>query len=135
MHEYRIRVRLSETDALGIVYYANYFVYFDVARIELLREAGITQKSMEENGFLFLCVEASCKYLSSLNLDEFITVKTWIEKVGNTSIVYRHVIIKENGKEAAQGYVRDVLTNKEGKPIPIPEQWKLALSKYIKTNL
>jgi len=134
MHEYKLRVRLSETDALGIVYYSNYFVYFDVARIELLRDAGITKDELDKNGFLFLCAEANCKYLSPLYLDELITVKTWIEKIGNTSLVYRHSIIKENGKEAAQGYIRDVLTNKEGKPVTIPLDWRKALSKYMKEN-
>jgi conserved hypothetical protein TIGR00051 len=134
MHEYKIRVRLSETDCLGIVYYANYFVYFDMARIELLRSIGITNKEMEKRGLTFVCAEASCKYLSSLEFDELITVITWIEKLGNSSIIYRHSILKENGKEAAQGYVRDVLVDKTGKPVIIPEDWRISLGKYVSST-
>jgi acyl-CoA thioester hydrolase len=132
MHQCKLRVRLSETDCLKIVYYANYFVYFDVARIELLREAGINQREMEKKGLVFLCAEASCKYLLPLEFDEQITIKTWIERIGKTSITYRHLILKEDGREAAEGYVKDVLANNERKPLEIPEEWRTALSKYIK---
>jgi acyl-CoA thioester hydrolase len=132
MHEYKVRVRLSETDCLGIAYYSNYFVYFDVARIELLRDAGITKNDMDKRGLTFVCAEASCKYLASLEFDEIITVKTWIEKIGNSSIVYRHLILKENGVEAAQGYVRDVLVDKNRKLVTIPEEWRNSLIKYLK---
>ncbi len=131
-HITKIRVRLSETDALGIVYYSNYLVYFDVARLELLRELEITTKAMEERGLMFLCSEVSCKYLSPLKVDEMVTVKTWIERIGRSSVVYGHVLINEEDREAARGHVRDVLTDKSRKPVEIPNDWRLALSKYLK---
>jgi len=129
IHEIQIRVRLSETDALGIVYYSNYFIYFDVARIELLRSVGIDSEILDEQGFKFLCLEASCKYLVPLRFDDLITVKTWIEKIGEKSIVYKHLIVK-NGSNVAEGHVVDVLTDLNGKPVKLPDEWKKNLSKY-----
>jgi len=129
IHEIQIRVRLSETDALGIVYYSNYFIYFDVARIELLRSVGIDSEILDKKWFKFLCLEASCKYLVPLRFDDLITVKTWIEKIGEKSIVYKHLIVK-NGSNVAEGHVVDVLTDLNGKPVKLPDEWKKNLSKH-----
>ncbi|HLI46135.1 MAG TPA: acyl-CoA thioesterase [Geobacterales bacterium] len=131
MHELKLTVRLSETDALGIVYYANYLVYFDIARIELLKEAKITFKELKRLGYQFLCAEVNCRYLAPINLDEHISIFTWIEKIGRTSINYRHKILKEDGRIAAHGYVRDVLVDNHGNPVLIPEEWKTSLRKYM----
>lgn len=133
IHETIIRVRLSETDTLGVVYYSNYFVYFDVARIEFLRDIGIDNEKLKSKGFKFFCLEARCNYLAPLRFDDLIKVKTWIEKIGEKSIVYRHLILKEE-KKIAEGYIVDVLVDSEDRPVNIPQEWKEKLSKYLVTS-
>jgi|BEDMetMinimDraft_2_1075160.scaffolds.fasta_scaffold02435_6 acyl-CoA thioester hydrolase, YbgC/YbaW family len=132
MHEIELRIRLSETDALGIVYYSNYFVFFDIARIELLREIGIDSNYLNKSGINFVCSEACCKYLLPLEFDDLILIKTWIERLGKTSISYRHIIVKKkDNREAAHGFIRDVLVDNKKQPIQIPEYMREKLERYL----
>lgn len=131
-HRLGITVRLNETDALGLVYYANYFVYFDLARTELLRGLGLAPGELARQGLLFLAAEARCRYLSPVGLDERLIVETWIRRLGRTSITYAHLIRRaEGGEEVAEGEVRDVLANRERRPVPLPEAWAEKLRRYL----
>ncbi|MDJ0269950.1 MAG: acyl-CoA thioesterase [Aigarchaeota archaeon] len=131
-HVTRLRVRLSETDTLGIVYYGQYFVYFDVARLELLRELGITSDYLQRLGLHFVAAEASCRYFGSARFDELLQVKTWISKLGNSSIRYEHIIERENdGQKLVHGFVVDVLVDADGRPVSLPAEMREKLSKYL----
>ena len=72
----RIRVRYAETDKMGVVYYANYFVWFEVGRTDLLRESGWNYREMETDGFVLPVIEARCAYRASAKYDDEIEVRT-----------------------------------------------------------
>src|SRR5204863_4018597 len=78
MHSHRthIRVRYAETDQMGVVYYANYFVWFEVARTDLLRTLGWTYREMEASGVMLPVIEAHCEYRRPARYDDEIEVRT-----------------------------------------------------------
>ncbi|MER3602305.1 MAG: hypothetical protein C4339_06305 [Nitrososphaerota archaeon] len=131
-HALALRVRLNETDALGVVYYANYFVYFDLARTELLRGLGLGPQQLELSGLRFLAAEARCRYLAPVGPDEELVVETWLKRIGRTSITYRHRVKRSGGKRVAEGEVRDVLADKAGRPVPLPQAWVEKLKPYLR---
>jgi len=130
-HITKLRVRLSETDTLGVVYYGNYFTYFDVARLELLRAVGITDEYLKSLSVMFVAAEAHCKYFSSARFDDLLEVRTWISKLGKSSIKYEHAIFREDGVKLVEGYVVDVMVNKDRKPHPIPDEIREKLRRYV----
>jgi acyl-CoA thioester hydrolase len=88
----RIRVRYQETDAAGVVYYANYLVYFEVARVEALRAAGMPIAAVEERGVVLPAVSATCTYHSPAHVDDLLDVAMWTEHVGRASFGFRYEV-------------------------------------------
>ena len=125
----QVRVRLSETDALGVVYYGQYLTYFDISRLELLRKAGITLQYLRRRKLGFVARESTCSYISSAKFDEVLTLKVRVSRIGTSSIVYSHKV--ERGKvKIAEGRITDVLVGDHGNPVGIPEDIRERLSRY-----
>ncbi len=121
------RVPYADTDKMGVVYYANYFVYFERLRNELFRESGVSYVEIEESGLLFPVAEAFCDYHRSAKYDDLITIDGWVEWVegSRVRIGYR---IHCNGEALVTGYTIHVVINTEGKPRRVPESLKTLLS-------
>lgn len=132
LHELSLRVRLPETDLFGVVYYSNYFAYFDLARLELLRTIGVTQEYLKGRHLQFYAAQASCKYHSSAHFDETIKIQSWISDVGRKSVTYRHRI-KRGRDLLVDGQVTDVLVDERQKPVQIPDDLteKLAVAHIL----
>lgn len=124
-----VRVRLSETDALGVVYYGQYLTYFDLSRLEMLREAGVTPQYLIRKRLGFVAAEVACRYLSSARFDEVLRLDVRVEKVGRSSVTYSHEITK-NGAKVATGRVTDVMVGAGGRPATIPEAIRKKLARY-----
>ena len=124
------RVRLSETDALGVVYYGQYLTYFDVSRLELLRDAGITLQFLKERGLGFVAAEAVCRYRSSAKFDDVLTLRVKVERIGRSSVVYSHEV-RDGERTVAEGRVTDVMVGRDGRPLPIDRDIRDRLSKHI----
>ncbi len=88
----RIRVRYEETDAAGVVYYANYLVYFEVARVEALRAVGRPIVAVEERGVVLPAVSATCAYHCPAHVDDLLDVAMWTEHVGRASFGFRYEV-------------------------------------------
>ena len=84
--EHQVRVRYAEADRMGYVYYGNYAVYFEVARVEALRSLGITYKSMEDSGILMPVLNFSIEYFKPGFYDDLITIKTTIAQLPGVKI-------------------------------------------------
>ena len=97
-HEIELRVRYAETDQMGRVYYGNYAQYFEVGRVEWLREFGISYKSMEEQGILLPVVSLSVKYKKSARYDDIVKVKTKLVKMPSATIEFDYEITNESGE-------------------------------------
>ena len=87
-----IRVRYQETDAAGVVYYANYLVYFEVARVESLRAVGMPITEVERRGVILPAVSASCTYRSPAHVDDLLEVAMWTDHVGRASFGFAYEV-------------------------------------------
>ncbi len=100
-----IRVRYQETDAAGVVYYSNYLVYFEVARVESLRAVGMPITEVERRGVILPAVSASCTYHSPAHVDDLLEVAMWTEHVGRASFGFGYEVrrVAEGGAGPALG--------------------------------
>ncbi|MEW6230813.1 MAG: thioesterase family protein [Chloroflexota bacterium] len=126
-----LRVRYAETDAQGIVYYANYFIWFEVARVNYLKALGLNYAELERSGLGFVIAEASCRYHAPAHFDEAITVKTWVEDVKNRSFSLGYQVVnQDSGRILATGKTVQVFVDASGKPVPIPAQIRDSLTSH-----
>ncbi|MFN8855753.1 MAG: acyl-CoA thioesterase [Planctomycetaceae bacterium] len=89
-HELEIRVRYSETDAMGFLHHANYFIYFELGRTELLRAQGGNYRAMEESGLFMVVVSLECSYKKPARYDDVLKLKTTIVRVSAAKIVHEY---------------------------------------------
>ncbi|MEN2997740.1 MAG: thioesterase family protein [Brevinematia bacterium] len=92
--ETRIRVRYSETDQMGVVYYANYFIWMEIGRTDLIRKWGITYKEIEERGFLLPVIYASAKFLGSAYYDDEIIIQSALVELTKTRVSIGYKIFR-----------------------------------------
>jgi acyl-CoA thioester hydrolase len=118
-----LRVRYAETDRMDVVYYANYLVWFEVARADLLRALGWTYREMEHTGVMLPVIEAHCEYRRPARYDDEIEVHT----VGRLSSPVRmefsyEVVLKPQGDIAAIGRTVHAATGRDGRPCRLPDR-------------
>ncbi len=123
MHESQIRVRYQETDNMGVVYYANYFVWFEVARTEYLRSLGISYRELEKKGMYLMVASASCQYKYPARYDDIVKIESSISKMKNSSLNFEYKLFIGE-KLIALGQSVHVFTNKEGRPVRMPKEIK-----------
>ena len=124
-HETRLRVRYAETDQMGVVYYANYFVWMELGRAECCRAIGFRYKDMEANdGILLAVVDAHCRYLFPARYDEEIAVTTRIAMANRRMVEFQYDIrdpVVE--QKIAHGETRHIFLNRDMKPVKLPEKY------------
>jgi len=127
------RVRYAETDQMGVVYYANYLVWMEVGRVELVRSLGFQYKDLEQNEGLYLSViDAQCRYLFPARYDQEIIVETSLAKVSSRTIEFSYRIRSaEPERLLAEGSTRHIWLNREWKPTRLPENYRGALQVAI----
>lgn len=101
--ETEIRVRYGETDQMGVVYHGNYAQYFEVGRVEWLRQYGVSYKQMEENGIMLPVISLSVKFIKSARYDDLIKVRTQLVKLPSASIEFNYEILNEKMELLATG--------------------------------
>ncbi|HEY2825010.1 MAG TPA: thioesterase family protein [Gemmatimonadales bacterium] len=87
-----VRVRYAETDQMGVVYHANYFVWCDMARTEYLREAGASYRELEVTGLRLAVVEASARYRRPARFDEVVRVRCWVRSSESRRVAFGYAI-------------------------------------------
>lgn len=102
-NETKIRVRYGETDQMGVVYHANYAVYFEVGRTEWLREFGLSYSGMEADGVMLPVVSLNINYKNSARYDDVLKVKTMLKKMPTASIEFYYELTTESGVLLATG--------------------------------
>ncbi|MGC8554927.1 MAG: acyl-CoA thioesterase [Candidatus Acidulodesulfobacterium sp.] len=93
-----LKVRYEETDAMSVVYYGKYFVFFEVARTEYLKNIGYKYTDIEKEGFYFVVAESNCKYFNPAKYDDDLKIYTKIEYIKNSSFNFIYEIARENNK-------------------------------------
>lgn len=120
--EIKIRVRYAETDRMGFVYYGNYATYFEVARVEWLRELGINYLELENNGIALPVVELKIRYFKPAFYDQFLTVRTLVKEFSGVRLTFGHETFNESGELINSAEVQLVFINTSTlKPSSPPE--------------
>ena len=119
-HEITIRVRYAETDRMGLLHHANYLVYFEQARTELLRSLGVTYKDLEDQGFLLVLTRAEVKYRSPARYDDVLTIRTTVTRTTAVRIEHRYEVFRE-GTLIAEGETTLASVDRTGKVQALPE--------------
>jgi acyl-CoA thioester hydrolase len=127
-HLTRIRVRYAETDQMGVVYYANYLVWMEVARVELCKSLGFRYRDMElEDGVLLAVVEAQCRYLYPARFDEEVIVETRVAEANTRLVSFSYEMrLADGDRKLATGSTRHIFCNREMKPVRLPAKYLAA---------
>ena len=125
-----IRVRYADTDRMGVVYYANYFVWFEVGRTEWLRETGWSYRDMEADGGLILpVIEAHCEYRQSARYDDILEIRTRATLLTPVRVRFDYEIVRTTeAVVAATGYTVHAALDAGGRPRRLPERVRTMLS-------
>jgi acyl-CoA thioester hydrolase len=118
-----VRVRYAETDQMGVAYYANYFVWFEVARTDWLRQAGVTYRDLEAEGIRLPVIEAHCTYRASARYDDELVVRATAARVSPARIAFEYEITGPGGIVAAGSTVH-ATADREGRPTRMPARLK-----------
>jgi len=121
LSEMRLQVRYSETDAMGFVYYANYLVYFEVARTAALADLGQPYWEMEKRGVFIPVLRSHCEYLQPSRYGDTLILQTRRLRLGLARIRFEYEVRRENEpKLLAAGFTEHAFMGKDGKPLRPP---------------
>ncbi|MFH1714880.1 MAG: thioesterase family protein [Elusimicrobiota bacterium] len=125
---YTYRVSYADTDQMKVVYYANYFIWFERARTEMLRSKGSSYKEFEKKGFFLPVSDAKCSYIKSARYDDIVHIHTKVEELRRASIIFAYEIIREDdGAIIAKGSTNHPFVNVDGKPMRVTQEIKQIL--------
>lgn len=124
MHQFPIRVYYEDTDMAGIVYYANYLRYIERARSDWVREIGIDQNAMRDEGLVFAVRRVEADYMSPAKFDDELQVETSVEQVTAARLVLKQVV-KRNEEPLFQAVVTIVCIADTGAPARLPANIRL----------
>jgi acyl-CoA thioester hydrolase len=125
MNETRVRARYAETDQMGVVYHANHFIWFEVGRVELLRQFGFSYKDMERDDDCFIAVvDARCRYKAPVHYDDEVIVRTYLKHVREKVIRFGYELRSaETGELLAEGETTHIVADAKMKPRVLPEKY------------
>jgi acyl-CoA thioester hydrolase len=135
MHETKCRVRYAETDQMGVVYYANYYVWMEIGRVELVRALGIDYHEIERtDGLLLSVVESQCRYLAPARYDQEIIIATEIASSNTRLVEFRYEISAATTRQLlARGTTKHMWLNREFKPVRLPDKYLRMIRETSKT--
>src|SRR5438552_3733500 len=117
--EITIRVRYAETDRMGLLHHANYLVYFEQARTELLRSQGLTYKDLEDQGFLLVLTKIEVRYKRPARYDDLLIVRTFVERSKTVRIDHRYEVFRD-GELLAEATSTLACVDRDGRPQALP---------------
>ena len=124
-NESRLRVRYAETDQMGVVYHSNHFVWFEIGRVELLRQLGFSYREMEhDDGCFIAVVDARCRYRAPAHYDDEIIVRTHLKNVRDSVIHFGYELVRVgDGMLLAEGETTHIVTDAQMKMAALPEKY------------
>ena len=122
-------MRYAETDQMGVVHHANFFVWFEVGRSELLRSLGWTYREMEDEGVMLPVIEASCTYLRPGRYDEELEVRATAEVLSPARLAFDYEVVRPSDATVlARGRTVHAAVSRAGKPCRLPDRARTLLS-------
>lgn len=132
LNQTAFRVRYSETDQMGVVYYANYLAWFDACRTELFISLGIRYKELEEKGYFLPIIETHVRYLSRARYDDQVVIAVEVAKITGARVFFNYSVSREGDRSVlARGSTAHAMTDATGKPRRIPKEIRDALTKGV----
>ena len=117
--EIQVRVRYAETDRMGLLHHANYLVYFEQARTELLRAGGRTYKDLEDQGFFLVVAKLEIKYRLPAHYDDVLTIRTTVTRTTPVRIEHKYEVLRD-GALLAEGFSTLACVDRTGKLCAMP---------------
>lgn len=126
--DFKIRVRYGETDAMGIVYYGIYPLYYETGRTEMMRHLGFTYRKMEDMGIIMPVISLNCRYRKPARYDDLLTIRTIVKEMPETRIVFDYEIYSEGNELVNEGRTTLVFMDQDkGRPVKVPGFLKTVL--------
>ncbi|MGH9200967.1 MAG: acyl-CoA thioesterase [Vicinamibacterales bacterium] len=120
-----VRVRYAETDQMGIVYYANYLVWFEIGRTDWLRETGWSYREIERDGLMLPVIEAHCEYRQGARYDDELAITTRARLKSPVRIQFDYQIVRRSDEAAiAEGFTVHAALDRQGRPVRLPARVK-----------
>lgn len=125
VNETRVRVRYAETDQMGVVYHANHFVWFEIGRVELLRQLGFSYREMESQDQCYIAVvDARCRYRAPARYDDEVLVRTQLKNVKESVIHFGYELVRAgDGTVLAEGETTHIVTDSQMKITALPPRY------------
>jgi acyl-CoA thioester hydrolase len=125
VNETRVRVRYAETDQMGVVYHSNHFIWFEIGRVEFLRQLGFSYKDMEAaDGCFIAVVDARCRYKAPARYDEEIIVRTHLKNIRESVIHFGYELVRaSDGVLLAEGETTHIVADAQMRKTAIPEKY------------
>lgn len=131
-YQFQVRVRYAETDQMGVVYHGNYAQYFEMGRVEWLRNMGVSYKWMEENGVMLPVVSLTMNYKKPARYDDLLTVKTILKSQTSVKIEFDYEIYSEANELLTTGYSMLVFVDmKTGRPMLPPDYVSEKINSFL----
>ena len=123
--ETRLRVRYAETDQMGVVYYANHYIWMEVARVDFCKARGFNYRDMErEDGILMAVAESACRYRAPARFDDEIVIKSWIAEANPRAVTIHYEIrLANDGRILATGHTRHIFVNRDMHRTRLPRKY------------
>jgi acyl-CoA thioester hydrolase len=124
-NETRLRVRYAETDQMGVVYHSNHLIWFEVGRVELMRQMGFSYRDLEQDEGRFIAVaEVKCRYRAPVYYDEEVIVRTRLKNVRSSVVVFSYELVRAQDETLlAEGETTHIVTDSSMKVVPLPEKY------------
>ena len=118
-------MRYAETDQMGVAYYANHYIWMEVARVDLCKDCGFNYRDMEREDGIFMAVaESACRYRAPARFDDEIVVKAWIEEANpRTVTIHYEMRLADGDRVLATGHTRHVFVNREMHRSRLPQKY------------
>ena len=133
--ETKVRVRYAETDRMGYCYYGNFAAYFEVARVEALRELGVTYKQLEDDGIILPVLDYQIRYFLPAYYDEVLRIETNIEEVKGARIFFSYKTFNEKNEQLNQSTSTLVFVDFNSKKPMNPPAYLVDIMREVANNL
>jgi acyl-CoA thioester hydrolase len=123
--ETTLRVRYAETDAMGVVYHANYLIWFEAGRGDYFRAFGQDYGAWEKEGYFLRVVELHARYVAPARYGDRVTVRTWIQQARSRSVTLAYeAVAADTGQLLASGWTRHLCTDADGNTRRLPDEMR-----------
>ncbi len=127
----KTRIRYAETDKMGVVYHANYYLYMEMGRTDYIRKRGMKYSEIENMGYYMFVTETYCKHIKPARFEEVLFIESILDNIKGASFEYKYVIKNEENELIAEGHTKHAFTKHDGKPTRIPKNIKEIFIKNI----